>query len=162
MPLLGAPTPGTVPWWSRDIMGYQPGTATAAVPGQAAAPTRYALPSIPDPNAPSPFESIGGSPSPPILGTPATPATPGVAAKEASPGTGVTGITYGDIMKLLLSSGGSKPTVPAATPATPMGAGVSPAGIQAGQATYNQLWQPKQQGGSTGAILSMLGPMLFA
>jgi hypothetical protein len=132
-------------------MGYQPGTATAAVPGQAATPTRYALPSIPDPNAPSPFESIGGSPSPPVLGSPATPATPGV-----------TGISYGDIMKLLLSSGGNKQVMPAATPATPMGSNVNPVGVQAGQGMYNQLWQPKQQGGSTGAILSALGPALFA
>jgi hypothetical protein len=120
MPLPGAPPPpGTVPWWNRDIMGYQPGT--------------------------------GGSPSPPVLGSPATPATPGV-----------TGISYGDIMKLLLSSGGNKQVMPAATPATPMGSNVNPVGVQAGQGMYNQLWQPKQQGGSTGAILSALGPALFA
>lgn len=120
-----------VPWWNRDIMGYQPGMATPAAP------------------------SLGGSSSS------SASATPGVADDAASPGAGVTGISYGDIMKLLLSSGRNKQVMPAMTPATPMGTDVSPAAIQAGQGMYNQLWQPKQQGSSTGAILSALGPALF-
>jgi hypothetical protein len=79
-----------------------------------------------------------------------TPEVPGV---QASMGKGSAGVTYGDIMKTMMQSGGkpSSAFLPQSPQLGQAGGNVNPAAMSQGQGVFEQLNRPKEKG--TGDIL---------
>lgn len=85
--------------------------------------------------------------------------TPEVPPVKASFGRGSAGITYGDIMKSLIGSGGRRQTsgfLPQSPELGMSGGNVDPSAMQQGAGVFQQLSAPKQQSGSGNMLLGLL------
>jgi hypothetical protein len=105
---------------------------------------RYASPGVP--------ATYGSDPG----GIGAFKMTPEVPPVQASLGKGSAGITYGDIMKSLMGSSRGKPSsgfLPQSPELGRAGGNVDPSAMQQGQGVFQQLNQPRQQGGGSGNML---------